>query len=187
MQKQRKLGLILLVGGVVLLTIVLGGYYFSQNPGIIAKWQYQRDSARKDALRETLLTASEDCSSVSPALFDRACKQLEVNDYEDDIDWDADMDKQSAECALQSFRDTTLFKLEYDGDPKSHLANLETGEGIAIHLCGMKEDVQFHFPDFQPQDAKTLIDKWHQWKHSEGNYYHWKLYFAYLNFTEQSA
>lgn len=171
-EQAKKSGAKLIIGGVVVLLITLGGFYISQNPQLISEWQYKRDSARQDSMRDILLTASDECLGVETTLFSNSCAALEGYDYEGDLNWKAGLSERAASCGLQSYRDTTTFKLKYDGDPVSHLENMQTGEAIAIHLCGISEDVTFYYPDFEANDAKALIDKWHLWRHSEGNYYH---------------
>lgn len=173
-KKNKKLGILLIITGVVVILITLGGFYLSQNPRIISEWQYKRDSARKDALRDILLTASDDCLEAKVAMFDRACALMEREDYDERINriWNEGMTAKEESCAVTSFRDTTLFKLEYNGDPKSHIEHMENGESINLHLCGVVEDLKFYHPNFKATNAKELIDRWHSWKHSEGNYYH---------------
>lgn len=171
-KKSKKLGILLIIGGIFLALITIGGFYLSQNPQLISKWQYQRDSARHESLRDVLLTATADCRSVSTDILVNACVILESYNFENELEWDKGFSEKAKNCALTSFRDTTLFKLEYNGDPASHLENLENAEDITIHLCGIVEDLKFYFPDFKANNAEEFINKWHQWKHSEGNYYH---------------
>lgn len=170
-EKRSKKGILLIIGGALLAAITLGGFYLSKNPDVISSWKYKRDSARQDSMRDTLLTASPECQSVSTDIFTNACKILETHDYETELAWDKGFSEQAKSCALTSFRDTTLFKLEYEGSPKSQLENLEDAEGITLHLCGIVENLEFYHPDFKANNAAELINKWHQWKHSEGNFY----------------
>ena len=167
----KKTGMLLIIGGVFVALITLGGFYLSQNPQIISKWKYERDSARQDELREVLLVAPEACISVSSSLFETACAKIEIHNFEEDFDWTTGFSQQALTCMRDSFRTTTAFKLKYDGDPASNLKNLEGNGGVVLHACGVSEDLKFYRPDLERGGAKQVFDAWYQWKHSEGNFF----------------
>lgn len=168
---NKKTGLWLIVAGLLLAAIVVAGMYLSQNPQLISSWQYKRDSARQDELRKVTLVAPSSCVSVNASLFETACAKIEIYNYEEDFDWLTGFSAQALTCMRESFRTTTAFKLEYDGDPASNLHNLEDDEGITLHACGVSEDLKFYRPDLKRDGAKQVFDVWYQWKHSEGNFF----------------
>jgi len=147
----------------------LGGYYLSQNPSIISDWQYQRMSKKRDLMADRLLVAPDICAGASISMFENACGKLEL-EY-GSRDWKQGLSADEQTCLLESFREVTLYKLEYDGSPKSQLENLETDEEIILHVCGISEDVNFYRPEHGSDNAKSMLDTWYQWKHKEGNYF----------------
>ena len=169
-QDAKKSGTGLIVGGVLLLVIVAGGGYLASNPELISKWQYRMDSARKEEMQKILLIAPASCAGIDAAMFARACERLDET-YDDAFDWSEGLSAQQRTCVEDSFRETTAFKLEFDGDPASHLENLTTDDGLMLHMCGINEEVKYADPDYRAQDARAAIDRWHQYRHGEGNYY----------------
>jgi hypothetical protein len=167
--QNNKTGRNLIIGGLALAAITLGGFYLSQNPQIISDWQNKRNSERRDQLAEKALVAPDTCANVSTAMFANACGKLEL-DY-DQQDWKEGLSPDEQSCLLQSFRDVALYKLEYDGAPKSQLANLENDSDIIVHACGVSEDLNFYRPDHASADAQEMLNAWYQWKYSEGNYF----------------
>lgn len=160
---------ILILGGIAIAIITIGGFYLSQNPQIISDWQYKKDRARKDKMAERLLVAPEICASVETSIFTSACDKLELDD--DDQIWTEGLTSEAQTCVLESFRDVTRYKLEYDGSPLSHLKNFENDSEIIVHTCMIKENLNFYRPDHASPDAASMINAWYQWKHSEGNYF----------------
>ncbi len=120
-------------------------------------------------MAERLLVAPDVCGGVSISALTNACDKLEV-DF-DKRDWKEGLEADAQTCLLESFREVTLYKLEYDGDPKSQLANYETDEDIILHACGVSEDLDFYRPDHASENAKSMLNTWYQWKYSEGNYF----------------
>lgn len=166
MSEENTVPKVMLFGGIAILIIVLGGVYLSANPQKIAQWQYQRDSARQEAMQQVILEAPESCDGVDTAVFSAACEVLEEAKT-----WYRQLPIKSQACLGESYRTTTIFKLEFDGDSESDLKHMLTEEDFALHACGVMEDSNYYLKDQVSRDASELLNNWYRWKHSEGNYF----------------
>ena len=164
--KNKKLPIILIGGGVMLIFIIAAGVYLSQNPQIISKWQYQRDSARKEKMQLILLKSPESCKNQRLELFVSACAHLD-----DASSWYKQLAAGEQTCLMESYRVTTEFRLKFDGDPASNIENMLRDDSIVLHACGVGDDSNHYLKDKSGSDAETYLNNWYQWKYDEGNYF----------------
>ena len=153
-------------GGILLLCIIAAGVYLSKNPQIISKWQYQRDSARREEMQLLVLKSPESCKNQKVEVFASACAHLD-----DASSWYTQLTTGEQTCFRESYRITTEFKLKFDGDPASNIENMLRDEDIILHACGVSEDSNYYLKNKPASDAETFLNNWYQWKHDEGNYF----------------
>ncbi len=163
---NKRLSKVMIVGGIFILFITAGGAFLSQNPQIIEKWQYQRDSERQDQMRKILLKAPASCKGQKVGRFAAACVHLD-----DAAAWYSQLSSAEQSCFKESFVITNEFKLAYDGDPLSNLENYTNEDEITLHACGVSEDSKFYLKDKLSSDAQEFLNHWYQWKFDEGNYF----------------
>ena len=166
---KMNTGLGLIIGGVTIAVITLGGFYVSQNPEFIQKYKYKKQQEIRTALQQSALIAPESCKGIPADVFMRVAKNFDDVNY--NHYWKQGIPDQQGQCVLDSFRMLTLFKLEFDGEPKSHLKNLETDDDIMIYAMSVK-DAHENLPGIKPDmDAAETLNVWFVHKHKEGNYF----------------
>jgi hypothetical protein len=169
----KKSGIALIVVGFTVALVTFSGFYLSRNPELISSWQYKRDSARKERLSQETLLSPESCRQVDRAIFALACQKIAEDDYDEGFDWRGGFSDAQFACMRDTFRVTEAFRLRYNGDPASHLENLEEDSAIVLHACIAKEELSYSSLDSNASDAKQMFDAWYHYKKTEqGNYFH---------------
>jgi len=153
--KKNKTKLLFVVSVVVLLIATLGGFFLSQNPQIISKIKYQIDDRRHQKLLEVKIVADASCASAAAGIFSNVCARYPEDIFEDaDFpSWKENLSDAATQCLFLSYKNITLYKLEYDGLPESDfdlLYEIEGRENVELlgHACDIASYANYTNPEF---------------------------------------
>jgi len=152
--KNNKLGLILILGGILIAVITLGGYYASQNPRFVAGlFKGSGSTVNVDALEKTL-TAAPECAQVSIEVFKAVCAKKDMTPVPS---WAGNLDKASRTCVRTSFRDMTFYMMEYRREPIENFKDYDVDLGVIYHACDIVTDL----PDINASTT-NILNNWYK-------------------------
>ncbi len=154
-QKNSKLGLILILGGIFIAVITLGGYYASRNPGVVAGlFSGAKTTVNIDALNKTL-TAAPECAGVATVMFKAVCAKKDLKPVPS---WAGSLDEASRNCLRTSFRNITFLEMEYRREPMENFKDYDNDAGVMYHACDVAEDLT----DSSAGDAEGILNAWYK-------------------------
>ena len=173
--KTGKTKLFFVVSIVFLLIATLGGFFLSQNPQIISKIQYKIDDRRHQKLLEVKIVADASCAEAAPDIFLNVCAKYPEDIFEeaDFPSWREDLSEAATQCLFKSYKDITLYKLEYDGrseDEFNQIYEFEGRENVELlgHACDIASYANYSDPkfmskhrDFAANSAKDVLNKYY--------------------------
>lgn len=155
--QNRKSGLILVLGGLLVGAITLGGYTTSKNPGWVSD-MFKKPTNDVTVLDQTL-TALDVCASVPVNIMADVCAKKDVTPVPS---WANGLDVNERNCVRDSFRTTTFLEMDYRLEPKENFKDYDTDLGVIYFACGVVDEVADWLPDQNFDNAQNMLDKWYE-------------------------
>ena len=159
-QSGSKLGLILIFGGVLIGGITLGGYYLSQNPGVLNRLLSGADSGPDYSAFDRKLRAPDSCVTVSAKVFARLCNRISELQPEG---WRDGLTTDDQQCVAAAFADYDAVELRYHRESASDYSDEDAIGKVFGFGCQVVDLLSTHGKN--PSDAQSALTQFYPlWK-----------------------